>query len=320
MSKIVFIKGLPSSGKSSLAKEIVKKDGNAVRVNKDLLRKMLHFDVFSGKKEGITKQAERVLAKEFLETGINVIVDDTNLSEGHKQSWKSLADEVGAKFEIEDLTKNIDIEELFRRDDIRENKVGRHVIVSMAMQYKLIKPDYFGTKGKWVICDIDGTLADISHRLHFVKKTCYDCGNFHDGQNCSAGGVHDKKDWKSFFSEMINDTVRTDIRDIVLDYKEKGYSIIFVSGRPDNYRDETKYWLSNVAFKNTKFVEGEDYATILMRRAGDRRPDNETKEDILKTHFELEDIECVMDDRPRCIRVWKEAGLKVIDCGDGVEF
>jgi len=320
MSKIIFMKGLPGSGKSTKAKEIMEQSGNFVRLNRDLLRLMLHFNKWTGKNEGITKDVQRNIAKILLEKGINVIIDDTNLGEGHLQSWKSLAEETNSKFQVEDLTKNINIKELFKRDSEREKLVGRHVIVSMAMQYGLISPKNFGILGKWIICDIDGTIAEISHRLHFVKKTCADCGHLLDGQNCVAGGVHDKKDWKSFFAEMMDDDVRTDIRDMILDYKEKGYSIIFVSGRPDNYRDETKYWLTYTAFKDIKFVEGEDYATILMRRAGDRRSDNETKKDILETYFNKNDIELVIDDRPRVIKMWREQNLKVMDVGQDIDF
>ena len=42
-----IMRGQPASGKSTKAKEIFEKDGNAIRLNKDLLRKMLHFNVWS---------------------------------------------------------------------------------------------------------------------------------------------------------------------------------------------------------------------------------------------------------------------------------
>ena len=42
MSKMVIMQGLPASGKSTRAEEIERSMGNAVRINKDLLRTMLH--------------------------------------------------------------------------------------------------------------------------------------------------------------------------------------------------------------------------------------------------------------------------------------
>lgn len=75
-----MLSGLPASGKSTKAEELVKSMGNAVRVNKDLIRTMLHFDKWSGRNEGITKDIERQVAIQAITRhGMNVIVDDTNL-------------------------------------------------------------------------------------------------------------------------------------------------------------------------------------------------------------------------------------------------
>lgn len=299
-AKITILRGLPGTGKSTLAKEIIEKTGNTVRINRDLLRKMLHFEKWSGKNESCTINAAKTVARNCLKHNINVIIDDTNLNEKTVQSWKTIASETDSKFEIKDLTKDINLTELFRRDSERENQVGRHVIVSMAIQHKLIGPKEFGKNRKWIICDIDGTLADITHRLEYVKKI--------------------PKNWKSFFENLDKDLVRKEIVEMVLNYQKQGFSIIFVSGRPETYRKKTKEWIENVAFKDVRFHEGEEYATILMRKATDKRPDDITKKEILYTYFNKEDIELIIDDRPRVLRMWAEEGLNVLDVGPGIEF
>ncbi len=38
MSKLIIMQGLPASGKSTRAEEILREDGNAVRINRDQLR------------------------------------------------------------------------------------------------------------------------------------------------------------------------------------------------------------------------------------------------------------------------------------------
>ncbi len=288
MAKIIIMQGLPASGKSTKAEELVKQ-GRTVRINKDLLRTMLHFNKFTGVNEGLTRMAARILAREFLLDGVNVIIDDTNLNEGTLQSWVDLAKQTEG-VRIQHIKMDTPIDECIERDSKREKKVGRSVIVSMALQAGM----YPKPKNGFVICDIDGTIADIRHRLHFVRT---------EGE---------KKDWKSFFEAIPLDTVRHDTLGILAGHLAEGREIIFVSARPDTYRKETE-----------RFIEScvPAYTAILMRRGGDKRPDVDVKTDILKSHFpDLSLIHEVIDDRPSVIRMWREQGLKVVDVGSGVEF
>ena len=105
MSKLYIMKGLPASGKSTRAREIIKADGNTVRVNKDLLREMLHFNHWSGKNEQKTSSAAIGLVTYLLTIQkCNVIVDDTNLNPKTLEAWTALGNTLGAKIEIVDLT------------------------------------------------------------------------------------------------------------------------------------------------------------------------------------------------------------------------
>lgn len=147
--------------------------GNLVRLNKDEMRKMLHNNKFSYANEEITRKMVRSMARELLINNINVIIDDTNLNTSTKQSWVDLAKECKAKIEHRDIS--LPIEDCISRDTLREDSVGEQVIYSMALQWL----DY--RKGEEVIvCDLDGTVADLSHRIHYIKDT-------------------DKKDYDSFF-------------------------------------------------------------------------------------------------------------------------
>lgn len=288
MAKITIMSGLPASGKSTRAKEIIEQDGNTVRINKDLIRTMLHFDKFNGKNESKTRAAARALALAFLLEGTNVIIDDTNLNPGTLQGWKDLALKVEAKIQYERI--DTFVKTCVERDASRDKKVGRSVIVGMALQYGLYpKPD----KGI-VICDLDGTLCDIQHRLHHVRKP--------EGE---------RKDWKAFFSEIQNDSVRYDVLAMLAGYVGNGYEIFFVSARPDNYREETEEWLGTMV----------PYEALFMRRADDKRPDTDVKKDIFDMYFkDPSGIQAVIDDRPSVIRMWRELGLNVVDVGKGEEF
>lgn len=120
MSKIIVMRGLPASGKSTRAKKMLD-DGNTVRLNKDLLRTMLHADKWTPQNEALTMKAEKVLALELLNEGVRIVVDDTNLGEKHRQSWVGLAEYAGAKIEYVDLRK-VPVQECIKRDRERTDK------------------------------------------------------------------------------------------------------------------------------------------------------------------------------------------------------
>jgi tRNA uridine 5-carbamoylmethylation protein Kti12 len=276
------MQGLPASGKTTKAKELIETYGNYVRVNRDLLRKMLHFGKWSGKNEALTILAEKSLVRAFLTNKINVIVDDTNLGKS-VDMWKELAKEMGVKHEV--IKMDTPIEECIERDKNRKETVGFDVIINMARKnglYNFERPE--------IICDVDGTLSDLTHRLHFVKTL--------------------PKDWKSFFGSLSDDAPRQEVIDEVNALSET-HDIIIVSGRPDNYKKETIDWLNRYGVK---------FKTIIMRKSGDKRPDDEIKEEILNGYFNKSKIALVIDDRPRVIRMWTKNQLKVRDVGGGIEF
>lgn len=291
MAKIIITRGLPASGKSYEAKKLMEKSGNYVRINKDSLRTMLHFDKFNYHNEQKTQNASYYLVEMFLKQDVSVIVDDTNLNPKVLQSYKDLAKECGAIIEYLDMT-HIPVDVCIYRDKLREKKVGETVIQKMALQYL----DYM--KGENVIVsDMDGTLADCEHRREY-----------------SHG---EKKDWNKFFSMMPSDTLRKDVLDWILHAqktgREMGYSmpLIIVSARPEKYRQFTVEWLDKHNIK---------YDMLLMRPDSDSRDDTLVKSDIYDKYLSKLNISVWFDDRPKIIRMLKEKGVNVKDVGNGVEF
>lgn len=149
-------------------------------------------------------------------------------------------------------------------------------------------------KPKAVICDLDGTLCDVRHRRHLVE-----------GQ---------KKDFKAFHKALVHDTPFQDMLTKVIEFEKSGVQIVFVTGRPVTYMDETVEWLSKHFPKMFSF-------RLYLRPEKDNRPDTEVKAEIYDRCIkdELEVVK-VYDDRPSVIRMWREKGLEVEDVGDGVEF
>lgn len=286
MSKLYIMQGLPASGKSTRAAEIVRDNRNTVRINRDLLRTMLHFDKWTGKNEGITVKANLTLLTHLLRSGLDVVIDDTNLNPKILSGYAEIAKTMGVETEIVRL--DTPIWECISRDHNRFNMVGDDVITNMALQYNLCPlPD------KVVICDVDGTIADTTHRTHHVQG--------------------DVKDWRSFFEGMDRDPVRMDVKETLDQYMKDGCEIIFMSGRPDNYKQKTLDWFLNNSING--------WFTLIMRKSSDSRDDVIVKREMFETYIkDKSKVVAVLDDRPKVIRMWRELGLNVIDVGKGIEF
>jgi hypothetical protein len=99
------------------------------------------------------------------------------------------------------------------------------------------------------------------------------------------------------------------IIDLVAMYEDRGYHIIVMSGRMDHCREETIQWLIN---HNIEFDE------LFMRKFKDFRPDDVVKSELFDECVEgIFDIEIVLDDRDRVVRMWRDRGLRVLQVADG---
>lgn len=285
--KLYLMRGLPASGKSTEAKKLVER-GNTVRVNKDLIRTMLHFDKFTGKNEDATVEAEFAVAEQMIKCGYNVVVDDTNLNPRNISAWKYWAEDENHECTPEVIDINTDIGTCLVRDMNREKSVGRDVIIKMALQYcEFLKGE------KFILCDLDGTLCDIKHRLNFARG--------------------EEKNWKKFFEALPQDTPRVEVlKQLHEAVAETGARIIFVSARPEEYREATEKWFADNGISG--------HYLLIMRPNHDKRDDTLVKREMFDKYLKNLDIAKVFDDRPRVIAMWRELGLDVVDVGDGIDF
>lgn len=207
-----ILKGLPGSGKTTRAKELVK-EKNYKRVNKDSLRIMIDNSRFSKKNEKTINKVKLSIIRDCLSSGENVVVDDTNFNEAGLIILKELAEELGATYveEFIDLPMN----ECIRRDSGRlVGRVGKQVIVDMWERY-LKKPPVFNDKNlNAVIFDIDGTLAKMNGR------SPYD------------------------YYKVDTDLINTNVAEVLNMYKKEGYKILVFTGRESSCETETKKWLA----------------------------------------------------------------------------
>lgn len=291
--KIIVFIGLPASGKSTAAKERME-DTRIMRVNRDAIRSML-FKHWRGRKEQVVTEIETQAIVSAVNNGFDIIIDDTNLHPNTRSKWQALANKLGTVLVEESFSTPL--EECIQRDSNRIGKahVGRAVIENMALKYNLIPP--VPADQKVVIFDVDGTLADNTHRAHLV-----------DGSQ--------KKDHALYFSLADKDTpIDKNIKWAQDDHYHQNRYVLVVSGRPaDLGSDNTVEWLRR---------QGVVYQHIFMRAGGDYRNDDVVKQEILDNILKWvpkEQIEYVVDDRPRVIRMWRANGLLCHDVGFGEEF
>jgi predicted kinase len=300
MSKLIITTGLPRSGKTTWAKEMVAKSGNHVRINRDDLRVMLHNNKWTPRNEEVTMACQKAMVEAALKKGKHVIIDDTNLGSYHHERWLGVAREQGVAFEAKNF-KSTDIPELIRRDDFDdESRRGAHVIIRLALENDFIKFQ----DDEVVVCDLDGTLCNIEHRLKYARG--------------------EEKDWDKFFKGVPGDTIREDVDKMLQGYVDQGKKIIFVSARPERCRRDTEMWLSENGYALSYRLDPEDnyirYEALLMRPDSNSQDDTIIKQNILDNCLKKEWIHRVIDDRPKVIRMWQENGLEVIDVGPGIEF
>jgi tRNA uridine 5-carbamoylmethylation protein Kti12 len=138
VAKLTITRGLPASGKTTYARNWVAEDRkNRARINRDDLRMMLDEGMYvAGVTEPRIVLARNGAIKALLESGIDVICDDTNLSERRVRELELVAKRAAAGFEIIDFTV-VSLGVCLKRDSLREDKrpIGRTVICGMHKRY-----------------------------------------------------------------------------------------------------------------------------------------------------------------------------------------
>lgn len=295
MKKILILRGLPASGKSTFARNLIKENPEEYkRINRDDLREMFDSYHLSSDNEKFAKKVRDLLITEALTAGKNVIVDDTNLSEKNINRIQQLADmhkkKTGNMVTVEVKEFEVALEEAIKRDNKRTRPVGKKVISKMHRQF-YGKGDHVDDRGPHytkqnkklppaIICDLDGTLAIIKDRSPFDAAKCE------------------------------NDLLNEPIAEIVKTYASQGTRIILLSGRQDEHKEQTINWLAKYEIP---------YDDLLMRKTKDSRKDSVIKKEIVDNHIKGKYfIRFVLDDRDQVVDMWrKEIGFACLQVNYG---
>lgn len=132
-----------------------------------------------------------------------------------------------------------------------------------------------------VILDIDGVLADVRHRLHYLAAR--------------------PKNWEGFFAAAKNDRVL----EVGAEFATRAaatHEIVYLTGRPERLRAATQAWLDQQQLPTGRLV---------MRAEGDRRPSAVVKLHELRRLRRESTVELLVDDDPSVIDAARSAGFTV---------
>ena len=147
------------------------------------------------------------------------------------------------------------------------------------------------------IFDLDGTLALIEHRRHIL-----------------AWDTRDK--WRHFYAACDKDEPNEPVVATMERLRHAGAEVWIFSGRSDEVRDKTVFWLA----QNTSFMTHELQGPMLtMREAGDYTADDALKRQWLDSMLvdDRRRLVAAFDDRDRVVAMWRAAGVTCFQVAAG---
>jgi predicted kinase len=287
MEAIITV-GISASGKTSWAEPFCRKNGY-LNINRDNMRFSLFGATdwsnykFDSHKEGIVTNVNDALLVQAHHQGRNVVISDTNLNKKYRESLQKRLTGLGFKWQIKEF--DVPYNTALKRDSRRNNGVGQEVLYRQWKQWLEFKKSrrYEGNSDlpKAIICDIDGTIAQMVDRKPY--------------------------DW----DRVGEDTLNEHVLHMVNGFKAAGHKIIFMSGRDSVCRIATAQWLNR---------HNVPYDDLFMRAEGDVRPDTEIKAELFWPLTSVYNISAVIDDRNCMVDMWNDLGLNVIAVGDNREI
>ena len=158
------------------------------------------------------------------------------------------------------------------------------------------------------IFDLDGTLALIGHRRHFVEDP--------KARSAQTGQlVKFKPRWDEFYEACDQDSVNVPVFKTLRILFAAGAEVRIFSGRSDAVREKTLTWLAREA----PMIDWRREGMVTMRKNKDYTPDDALKLSWLMemTEEDRARLVAVFDDRDRVVAMWRKFGITCFQVAPG---
>lgn len=328
--KMIITHGAPGSGKSTIANKLVEKDPmKAIRANRDDLREIIApegAEYHNGTPRPEVEKAVGELQHEIIEKGLRegktVIVDDTNLNPRRVVPLVKLAQKHNA--EIEQIHVNVPIEECKRRNHARGDAGGRRVpdFVIDNMAKNAYGED--GNLKEFIISDNGEVKAiplndngknrvdEYNKELEHINPIKGNSVVILDADGTLFNNIHDsqkyletkkrERDFEAFYKSIRKAPVNDKVLNLANTMRDKdNLNIVVLTGRTDDYSKELIDALKRSKVKVSK---------LFMKRAGDNRPSNEHKRNIVQKLQKEGFVVChAIDDRKKDVDEFEKMGI-----------
>ena len=134
----------------------------------------------------------------------------------------------------------------------------------------------------FAVFDIDGVLADVTHRLHHLQGR--------------------RKNWAAFFAAAGHDSLLPEGRDRAL-AAAQAHALVYLSGRPERLRRVTQSWLDRHELPS---------GALVLRPNRDHRPARVLKPELLERVRSAGPVALVVDDDAEVCAVLADRGYPVV--------
>lgn len=270
--------GASGSGKTTFAKQFVQEHTNFTNLNRDDIRDNYFRQPYkyTKPKEKLVTSLQLAMAGAAVDAGNGVVISDTNLNPKTRATWVQFAESRGLEVVVKTFYEPAHV--LVNRNLKRADSRNLDVVYRMAKQMRefMGMPVYEESihKPNAIIVDLDGTLADNSHRDPFN------------------------------YPAAIDDKINQYLDEVIDSHQKLGYHVIILTGRES---DESGISQVSVDWLDKNAVV---YDHIWCRAHKDTRSDAIVKEELFFEHIaDKFNVRCVYDDRDQVVHMWRSIGV-----------
>jgi predicted kinase len=304
MNELRILVGVPGSGKSTYANQLVKSEPSFVKLSRDEFRHMLKDAWFPGEEvEHLVTALIDGATKSALSKGFDVILDNTHCT------LRTLKDTIRkwgkeSRIVIKYIGEELTPKQLRERNNTRDKPVPEAVLDKMQKGFTAVckaKKDIQALVNE-VATSALPTQSAFKQDESLPKALLFDI----DGNVAHMNDKRGPFEWHKVDMDDPDENILNLARAL-----SKSYKIVFMSGRDESCRELTIEWLQ--AYYKNEEIE------LYMRPKNNFQKDNLVKLDLFNKYVKDKYyIEAVFDDRDQVVAMWRnELGLKCVQTAYG---